>query len=74
MSKCTVATAIERIKVATQESPIVVYKHKEHGFLECFFLTAVTKRMLKNQIPVGVYSNDMMLNYVSKELSQAANG
>ena len=73
MSKCTVATAIERIKVATTESPIVVYKHKEHGFLECFFLTYATKQMLKGIKPVGIYSNDMMFNYMTKELSIAAN-
>lgn len=75
MSRMSVAHAIQRIKGAPPDSPIMVMKHDDEGFVNAVFAsTVVSQQMLKidaGQI-VGVYHGGMDMSMVRKALEAAA--
>ena len=69
-----IAAIIERIKVATEHSPIAVFKSR-YGLDAVFGNTATTQDMMVNSDAfVGLYHKDMNLDRIYIELGKAERG
>lgn len=70
MSISTIDIVMGRIEVASEESPIAVFKTKERGLYEAQFASTVfgKKRVKKDKALIGVFHNKMPKSMVKARI------
>lgn len=77
MSKMSLKLTMDRIEIASKQSPIVVCLCDSPYIVDTFFgATVMSQRMIENKDPsiIGVYDKSMGLQSVEKEIRAALKG